>query len=100
MPVNVGEETPETVETQIDLGRDLRRTHTLYHEGLVAIGPCLEAVGSRFQTGSVSFVRGIWGVTTLYPDPGVLPEYRLSSQKGHSVNQTYTPFTLFGSSGV
>ena len=36
------------------------------------------------------FVKGIWGVTTLYPGPRVLPGYRLPSQKGHSLNQTYT----------
>ena len=50
MPIYLDEETPEPVEIQIDLGCDLRRTYTLYHEGSVAIGPCLEAVGSRVQT--------------------------------------------------
>ena len=50
MSVHVDEETPETVEMQTNLGGDLRRTHALYHEGLVAIGPCLEAVGSLVQT--------------------------------------------------
>ena len=39
-------------------------------------------------------MKGIWGVTTLYSGPGVLPEYWLPSQKGHSVNQPYaTPGT-------
>ena len=34
------------------------------------------------------FVKGIWGVMTLYPVPGVLPGYRLPSQKGHSLKGT------------
>ena len=33
------------------------------------------------------FVKGIWGVTTLYSGPGVVPGYWLSSQKGHSVKE-------------
>ena len=33
----------------------------------------------------VRFVKGIWGVTTLYSGPGVLPGYRLPSQKGSSL---------------
>ena len=42
----------------------------------------------------VPFVKEIWGVTTLYSGPRVLPGYRLPSQKGHSLNQTYaTPET-------
>ena len=40
-----------------------------------------ESYPNRF----VPFVKGIWGVTTLYSGPGVLPGYGLSSQKGHSV---------------
>ena len=50
VPVHVDEEGPEPVEMKVNLGGDVWGTHTLYHEGLVAIGPCLEAVGSRIQT--------------------------------------------------
>ena len=50
VPVHVDEESPETVKVQVDLGGDLRGTYALYHEGFVAVGPCLEAVGSRVQT--------------------------------------------------
>ena len=70
---------------QIDLGGDLRGTHALYHEGLVAVGPCLEAVWESDPNRSVPFVKGIWGVTTPYSGPGVLPGYWLPSRKGHSV---------------
>ncbi len=50
MAVQFGEEGPEPVEMQVDLGGDLRGTHALYYESFVAVGPCLEAVGSRIQT--------------------------------------------------
>ena len=50
VPVPVDAESPEPVKVQINLGGDLRGTYALYDEGFVAIGPCLEAVGSRIQT--------------------------------------------------
>ena len=47
--VHVDEESPKPLEMQTNLGSDLWRTHALYDEGFVAVGPCLEAVGSRIQ---------------------------------------------------
>ena len=47
-------------------------------------GGCWESGPNRF----VRFVKGIWGVMTLFFDPGVLPGYWLSSQRGHSVKGT------------
>ena len=49
-------------------------------------GGCQESDPNRF----VRFVKGIWGVTTLYSGPRVLPGYWLPSQKGSSLNQPYT----------
>ena len=47
-------------------------------------GGCRESGPNR----AVRFVKGIWGVMTLYSGPQVASGYWLSSQKGHSVKGT------------
>ena len=48
------------------------------------LGGCRESDPNRV----VRFVKGIWGVTTVYSGPRVVPGYRLPSRKGHSVKQS------------
>ena len=88
MPVHVDEEGSEPGR---DAGRSWRRppgnARLLlrgFCSGRSMFGGCRESDPNRF----VSFVKGIWGVTTRYSGPQVLAEYWLSSQKGHSLKGT------------